>query len=91
VALDPETIQLFTEHRKRQIHERLLMGSSWIETGYVFVQENGEPLDIGTPTHLFKKLADRAGLRSIRLHDLRHLHATELLRLGSLSMLSQTD
>ena len=82
VALDPETIQLFTEHRKRQIQERLLMGSSWVETGYVFVQENGEPLDIGTPTHLFKKLANRAGLRSIRLHDLRHLHATELLRLG---------
>jgi integrase len=82
VALDPETIQLFTEHRKRQIQERLLLGSSWIETGYVFVQENGEPLDIGTPTHLFKKLADRAGLRSTRLHDLRHLHATELLRLG---------
>ena len=27
-------------------------------------------------------LADRAGLRSTRLHDLRHLHATELLRLG---------
>ena len=82
VALDPETIQLFTEHRKRQIEERLLMGSSWIETGYVFVQENGEPLDIGTPTHLFGKLSKRAGLRTIRLHDLRHLHATELLRLG---------
>ncbi len=82
VALDPETIQQFTEHRKRQIEERLLMGSSWIETGYVFVQETGEPLDIGTPTHLFKKLSERAGLRGIRLHDLRHLHATELLRLG---------
>jgi integrase len=82
VALDPETIQLFTEHRKRQIQERLLMGSSWTETGYVFVQENGQPLDTGTPTHLFTKLANRAGLRSVRLHDLRHLHATELLRLG---------
>lgn len=82
VALDPETIQLFTEHRKRQMEERLLMGSSWVETGYVFVQENGEPLDIGTPTHLFGKLSKKAGLRTIRLHDLRHLHATELLRLG---------
>jgi integrase len=82
VALDLETIQLFTEHRKRQMEERLLMGSSWVETGYVFVQENGEPLDIGTPTHLFGKLSKKAGLRTIRLHDLRHLHATELLRLG---------
>lgn len=82
VALDPETVQLFADHRRRQLEERLLMGSSWVETGYVFVQENGEPLDIGTPSHLFKKLSERARLRSIRLHDLRHLHATELLRLG---------
>lgn len=82
VALDPETIQQFTDHRKRQIKERLLMGSSWVDSGYVFVQETGEPLDTGTPTHLFKKLSGKAGLRGIRLHDLRHLHATELLRLG---------
>ncbi len=82
VALDPETAELFTAHRKRQLEERLVMGSSWTETGYVFVQENGEPLDTGTPTKLFAKLLKRAGLRSTRLHDLRHLHATELLRLG---------
>jgi integrase len=82
VALDPETVELFTAHRKRQLEERLIMGSSWTETGYVFVQESGEPLDTGTPTKLFRKLLDRAGLRETRLHDLRHLHATELLRLG---------
>ena len=46
------------------------------------MQETGEPLDTGTPTHLFRKLSERLGLRGIRLHDLRHLHATELLRLG---------
>jgi integrase len=82
VKLDPETIQLFNAHKKRQLEERLVVGSGWTETGYVFVQENGLPLDTGTPTHLFNKLSKVAGLRSIRLHDLRHLHATELLRLG---------
>jgi len=82
VPLDPETIELFTAHRKRQLEERLVMGSAWTETGYVFVQENGEPLETGTPTKLFRKILNRAGLRPTRLHDLRHLHATELLRLG---------
>lgn len=82
VALDEETVELFNAHRKRQLEERLVMGSAWIETGYVFVKENGEPIDTGTPTHLFLKLIKKAGLRVIRLHDLRHLHATELLRLG---------
>ena len=82
VALDSETVELFTAHRKRQLEERLLMGSSWTETGYVFVREDGLPIDTGTPSHIFNKLTKKAGLRPTRLHDLRHLHATELLRLG---------
>ena len=82
VSLDPVTIEQFNAHRKRQIEERLYMGSSWTETGYVFVKENGTPLEEGTVTHLFIKLHKIAGLRHNRLHDLRHLHATELLRLG---------
>jgi len=48
----------------------------------VFVREDGLPIDVHTPTHLFRKLVKQAGLEPIRLHDLRHLHATELLRLG---------
>jgi integrase len=81
-SLDPDTIEQFNAHRKRQITERLHMGSSWTETGYVFIREDGKPLDEGTVTRLFSKLLKRAGLRHNRLHDLRHLHATELLRLG---------
>jgi integrase len=82
ISLDADTIEQFNSHRKRQITERLYMGSSWTETGYVFIREDGKPLDEGTVTRLFSKLLKRAGLRHNRLHDLRHLHATELLRLG---------
>ncbi|MEY4468722.1 MAG: hypothetical protein RLZZ87_46 [Actinomycetota bacterium] len=82
VALDPETIEAFNAHRKRQLIERMAIGSGWTETGYVFTREDGLPIDLHTPTHLFAKIAKRAGLRHNRLHDLRHLHATELLRLG---------
>jgi len=82
VTLDPETIEQFNSHRKKQIGERLSLGSAWKETGYVFVREDGQPIDTGTPTHLFGKLLKLSGLRHTRLHDLRHLHATELLRLG---------
>jgi integrase len=58
------------------------IGEHWIDTGYVFVQENGLPLYPHTPSDLFKKLLIKADLRPTRLHDQRHLHATELLRLG---------
>ena len=46
------------------------------------MQESGLPLYPHTPSDLFKKLLNKAGLRPTRLHDQRHLHATELLRLG---------
>ena len=58
------------------------IGENWHDTGYVFVQENGLPLYPHTPSDLFKKLLIKADLRPTRLHDQRHLHATELLRLG---------
>ena len=82
VRLDDETLELFTAHRKRQIEERLVMGSAYTETGYVFTREDGLPITADHVTHLFLKFSKLAGLRVIRLHDLRHLHATELLRLG---------
>ena len=82
VKVDTDTMELLKAHRKRQLQERMALGECWTDTGYVFVQENGLPIDVHTPTHLFRKLSEQAGLEPIRLHDLRHLHATELLRLG---------
>jgi integrase len=84
VPLDNETIELFTAHRKQQLEEaqKSMKLGAWNNTGYIFVQESGLPLYPTTVTSLFSKLSEIAGLRPIRLHDLRHIHATELLRLG---------
>ena len=82
IKVDTDTMELLKGHRKRQIQERMAIGECWTDTGYVFVREDGLPIDVHTPTHLFRKLSKTAGLEPIRLHDLRHLHATELLRLG---------
>jgi len=46
------------------------------------VQEDGNPLYVSTPTAMFRKWSQSLGLRDMNLHGLRHLHATELLRLG---------
>ena len=82
VILDKETVELFNAHRRRQLEERFALGEHWQDTGYVFVQKDGKPIYLNTPSDLFTKLSKKAGVRPIRLQDLRHLHATELLRLG---------
>ena len=82
MILDPATVEQFSAHRRRQVAERLAIGELWNETGYVFVQENGLPLYPNTPSTVFRKIIKSAGFRPTRVHDLRHLHATELLEQG---------
>ena len=82
VSLDDRTVEILKAHRKRQLEERLLAGSVWNETGYIFTREDGEPIDPDTPSQLFTRFRINLGLPSQRLHDLRHFHATELLRAG---------
>ena len=92
VSIDAGTAAVLTEHRRRQEAERALAGALWVGWGHVFRRELGEPLFPDTPTALMAKLqrqhntaAALAGtppLPAIRLHDLRHLHATLLLKAG---------
>lgn len=77
-------------HRLRQLESRLLAGSRWQETRYVFTTTVGTPLDGPTVTkHLHRFLA-RAGLPDLSFHDLRHQFASLLLAGGeSLKVVSE--
>jgi integrase len=52
--------------------------------GFVFTSEpdGSRPLHPDTITGGFQRLRERTGLAGVRLHDLRHLHATQLLAAG---------
>jgi len=49
----------------------------------VFSHVDGTPLNPNTVSHTFSKITMRAGLPHLRLHDLRHIHATMLLKAGT--------
>lgn len=80
VSLSPSLALLLREHKKKQEMERLLLGKSLVEDDFVFSHPDGSPLDPDTVTHAFAKIIRRAGLPHIRLHDLRHTHATLMLK-----------
>lgn len=82
ISLDKHTISQLRAHKARQNTERLAAGDTWMETGFVFTTETGEPLHPACVTEQFEQLAMEAGLPPIRLHDLRHGAATILLRAG---------
>jgi len=76
IALDAGTVSALRAHRRAQLEERLAWGEAWTESGYLFVQQDGNPLRPDSVTRAFEVHAAAAGLPKRRLHDLRHSHAT---------------
>ena len=82
IALDAGTVDALTRHRQHQGEERFEFGDAWSDTGYVFVREDGEPLDPDRISHLFGLAVVTAGVPKIRLHDLRHTAASLAMATG---------
>jgi integrase len=82
VALDPATVAGLKALRKHQTVERLAWGPAWTDSGLVFTREDGRPLHPREVTRAFTRHVLAAGLPVIRLHDLRHTHATLALAAG---------
>jgi len=82
VPLDPETVNVLNDHRRRQLEERVAIAEAYRDQRLVFCRQDGRPLDPDWVTHTFERLAQRAGLPVIRFHDLRHTFATLSLKAG---------
>jgi integrase len=82
IALPNIVVKALRAHRVRQLQERLLAGSRWQDTGFVFTTTIGTPLDARNVQDGFKAVLRKAGLRSQRFHDLRHGAASLLLAQG---------
>ena len=82
VDLDPTTLEHLRLHRKRQGVEREVWGKDYEDSDLVVCKENGEPLHPQTYSQAFERIVSKADLPRIRLHDLRHTHATIALSAG---------
>lgn len=71
IDLDPRTVALLKATRRCSIDD-----------DYVFSHSDGTPIHPQVFSDAFKKQVTRSGLPRIRLHDLRHTHATLLLKAG---------
>jgi integrase len=82
VALGTVAVTALRDHRKRQAQEQLLVGSEWRDLGLVFSTEFGDFLSPTTLRLALRRALTRAGLPTIRFHDLRHTAATLMLSRG---------
>ena len=87
--LDAGTLATLKRHRTRQAEEQLHLGETWQDQGLMFANTwqlrnvaPGSPIRVSTVSRQFHMLADHAGMHGVRFHDLRHAHATIMLRAG---------
>lgn len=74
VALPPSACMVLREHRESQ--------GSRKEDGLVFARGDGSPMLPDSVSQAWAKLAERLGYPEVRLHDLRHTHASLMLKQG---------
>ncbi len=77
VALDARTTDLLTA--EREIAE---CRQGFDDRDLLFKTEAGDPIHPALFSYYFSRSIRRAGVRRIRLHDLRHTHATHALQAG---------
>jgi integrase len=82
VALAALIIDELRRHRVTQAEGLLQAGVRLTDDHYVVAREDAQPLQPRSLTHAFVKFIRQRGLAPIRLHDLRHSHATHMLAAG---------
>jgi integrase len=82
ISLDPLTVAYLRRHLAMLDTEKEAFGDSYHDSGLLVCHPDGRPVHPDTITDRFNKLVDRAGVKRIRLHDVRHTYATTSLDAG---------
>jgi len=82
VVLDDYLLRLLRQHRRQQAEERLRLGPRWEDHGLVFPREDGRPANPSRLQEAIWRIRRRVDIPWLRLHDLRHAHASHLLAAG---------
>ena len=82
VALPPDAVALLAGLKIKRKEKCASMGLAWAESDYVFSHLDGSPFYPDTVSKVFATIIKKAGLPHVRLHDLRHTHASLMLKQG---------
>ena len=82
VTMPPSLALLLGDYREQVETQRFLLGKPLTDSDFVFARSDGAPLDPSTVTHVFHKIAQRARLEGLRLHDLRHSYTSIMIAAG---------
>ena len=82
ISISSEVVQVLRQIRGTQVVKRVELGPAWMNTGFVFTDEIGGPLDPARVSKEFARVRKHAGIGGVRFHDLRHTNASIMLLAG---------
>lgn len=80
IDLDRRTVEVLQAHQGRQLLEKIQAEGAYQDNGLVFADPLGDPINPMQVTRAFQSLARRCGVGHVKLHALRHFHASVLLK-----------
>ena len=81
IDLDPRTVAVLKAWRRQQLEQKMSTGRRGNDE-FVFTHPDGGPIHPDLFSQSWQRMMRDSELRTIRLHDLRHTHATVLLKAG---------
>jgi len=82
VALPSLAVDALKQHKVRQATTKLGLGAAYQDHDLVCARDDGTPWPPDAFSTAFVGLVRKAAVPTVRFHDLRHTHATQLLRQG---------
>jgi len=80
IDINDDVVRALQAWRRTQAEERLLLGAGYDDHDLVFARPDGTPTHPEVISRTFDRIVARTGLSRIRFHDVRHTHASLLLK-----------
>jgi len=82
IALPAIALDALRHHKAQQAETKLLLGGRYADHDLICTQADGSPWWSSGFDRAFRRARKQALINDVRFHDLRHTHATMLLREG---------
>lgn len=82
ISIDAFTMEELHRQKKLITKERFVLGEAYTDLDLVIPTSKGTPIIARNLLRTFYRYVEKAGVRKINFHDLRHTHASTLLKIG---------
>ena len=82
IAISDTLIKILKKHKVEQMKYKMLLGGEYKDNGLVCTYKDGRAFNPKRFSAKFQELLEKNNLTKIRFHDLRHSHASLLVKMG---------